>query len=91
MPRLASAFGSLRNGLGEKSIVAQVGVRIERHWRKENHNWLMQRIRGLDRDVERGIIERPLRPLHPVHHAATSGIGRAGAADGYARIGVKMT
>ncbi len=86
---LARAFSGIGNALREKRVVPQVGVRVERHRRKENHDRLMQCIRGFNRNVERGIVERALGALHPVHHAAAGWIGRAGATDGDARVRAK--
>ena len=59
--------------------MAEIGVRIKRNRRKEHHGGLSQRIRRIDRYVERGIIQTPLRALHPVHDASPSRIRRSRA------------
>jgi len=38
---LAGASGNVGNSLGEECVVAQVGVRVERHRRKEDDDGLM--------------------------------------------------
>ncbi len=69
----ARAFGDLRNALRQKCVVPQIGVGIERHRREENHHRLLQSVCRLDRHIERGIVERALGTLHPVHHAPAVG------------------
>ena len=66
--------------------MAEIGVRIKRDGRKEHHSGLPQSIRRIDRDVERGIIQTPLRALHPVHDASPSSIRRSRAPDRDSRL-----
>jgi len=53
--------------------IRMMGMRNEL---KEHDNRLAQTITGFDGRVERGIIRRSLRALHPVNHASTVGVGR---------------
>ena len=76
---LACAFGDVRDALGQKRVVPQVGVGIKRHRRKEDHHWLLQMVGHFHGDIERRVIERSLGALHPVHDAASLGVGSAGA------------
>src|SRR5208283_2306344 len=82
----AGTLGDTGNALREERVVAQVGMRVERHRREENHNRLLEGIGGLDCYVERGIVESALCSLHPVDDAA-AGRRWSGAANGDARIG----
>ncbi len=76
----------VRNALGEKTVVAKVGVRIEGHRREEYDCGLSQRVRCLNCHVQRGIIQSSLRPLHPVNDASASRIGWSGTPHGHPRI-----
>ena len=79
--------GDVRNALRQKCEVPQICIRIVRHRREEDDDRLLQRIRGFHRDIERRIVQRALRALHPVHDAATA-LGRcARAANSDAQIG----
>jgi hypothetical protein len=69
--------------------VPQVRVRIERNRRKKNDAGLAQQVRGFYSNFKRRIIKRPLRPLHPVHHARAAGFGSAAASNRDARISRK--
>ena len=80
------AVGQFGQPLDEKPVVPQVGALDERVQAEEHHHRLLQRVAGLDRDVERRVVGGPLRALHPVHDAPPVGIGRAGAAHADARI-----
>lgn len=64
----------------------QIGVRIEGHGREKDHYRLMKSVGRCDRNIERRIVERALSPLHPVHHAAITRVGRSGATDGDAGV-----
>ena len=55
----------------------QIRVGIKRDRREENNDRFAQRIRGVDRDIERRIIDAALGPLHPVDDARAFGIRRA--------------
>ena len=83
---LVRALLDIRYSLRKKREVPQVRMRIERHRCKENDDRLIQRIRSFDRNVERGIIERALCPLHPVHDAAIAAGGRTRPSHGDTRI-----
>jgi hypothetical protein len=79
-------FRQLRQPFDEKPVVPQVRALHERVQAEEHHHRLAERVGGVDRDVERGIVGRALRALHPVHDAAPIGIGRTGAADAHPRV-----
>ena len=83
----AGAFSNVRNTLRQERVMSQVGVGIKRHRREENHHRLLQSVSRFYRYVESGIIQRPLRTLHPVDDAAARGIGRAVTADRHTWIG----
>ncbi len=68
----------------------QIGVGIERHGREKDDDRLAQRVGGLDRDIERGIVEGALGALHPVNDAGAVGIGSALAAHADTRIFEKL-
>jgi hypothetical protein len=46
--------------------VALVGVRIERNDPEKHHQWLAELVGRVDGCVERGIVRRALRALHPI-------------------------
>ena len=74
------------DALIEKTVVAQVGVWIKRHRREKYNHRLAQGVgRGHGR-IERGIVDAALGALHPVDDTGSVGVGRAGAANGNARI-----
>ena len=77
----AGALGRVRNAFSQKSVVPQICVRIKRHRREEDDDGLSQNVGGFDGDIQCGIVEGALRPLHPVDDAAAFGIGIAGPAD----------
>jgi hypothetical protein len=56
-------------------------MRIKRDWRKKNNARFAYQVCGLHRNFKRGIVERPLRALHPVNHALTVRVGRAWPSD----------
>ena len=64
----------------------QVTVGIERDRGEEDDDRLVQRVRRLDRSIEGRIVDRALRPLHPVDDASTVRIGIAFPPHPYARV-----
>ena len=81
---------NVRNALDQKSIGPQIGIRIKRHGRKERDHRLAQRVRRLNRHVERGIVDTALRALHPVNNTGAVGIGSALAPHADTRIFEKL-
>ena len=41
----------------QKLIVAEIAMRVERHWCKKNHDRLMQRITHINSEVEGGVVD----------------------------------
>ena len=86
---LAGPFGGVGNALRQKRVVPQIGMRIERHRRKENHNRLMQCIRGFDRKSSAGLssarcarciqytTQRPAGSGAPARRTVTRGVGES--------------
>lgn len=68
------------NTVGKKSIVPEIGMRIERHGSEKHHYGLTEGVCGINRDIESGIIHAALRSLHPVNSAGAVRIYRAIAA-----------
>jgi len=84
---LGKFLRDIGNARGQKAVVAQVRVRIKRHRRKENDHRFSQLIPHPDRNVQSGIIQPPLRSLHPVDDALSPRVGCFGAANHDAGIG----
>ena len=78
---LFQSFGNRWDSLIEKTVMPQIGVRIKRDRSKKDNARFAQRICRLHRHLKRGIIERPLRPLHPVDNARAVPVGFAGSTD----------
>ena len=66
----------LGDAVEQKRVVALVRVRIERHDAEEHDERLAEPIGGIDRRVERRIVERALRTLHPVDDDTPSRVDR---------------
>ncbi len=77
---LGECGGDVGDTLVQKTVVAQIGVRIKRDGREKDDDRLVQQVRGLNRDIECRIVDAALRALHPVDDASAIGIGRAGVA-----------
>ena len=84
---LCEGGGDVGNALVEKAIMAEIGVRIERHRREVGDDGLTECVGGLHGDVERGIVDAALRTLHPVNNAQSVQVGRALAANANAGSG----
>ena len=78
-------FCNVGNSLSKESVVPEICGR-KRAGSKKNHHRLAQYIGRFDRSIERGIIDSPLRALHPVNHAGAVGIGNPISPHGDARI-----
>jgi hypothetical protein len=83
---LLQLFGNIGNALRKKRIVPQVRAWVKGNRSKENHNRLAKFVADFNGDIERWIVERTLRTLHPVHNASAVKIWRSGAAHRHPRI-----
>ena len=83
---LAESLLDVRNPGGEKAVVAQTGVRIKRHWRKEYNHRLAEFVAKLDRHIQSWVIQCSLGALHPVDYALSLWIRRSGFPHGDAGI-----
>jgi hypothetical protein len=63
---------------GEKAVVAQIGVRIKRHWRKESNHRLAEFVAKLNRHIQSRVVQRTLCALHPVDYALSFWIRSSG-------------
>jgi hypothetical protein len=66
-------FGYVGNALCEERIMAGVG-RLKWTRRKEDNEGLVEQVCGFYRDIESGVVESALSPLHPVQNARSIGI-----------------
>ena len=82
----AKPRGDIGEAMDEEPVVTLVGALDERIQPEEHNDGFPERIAELDRDVERWVVRGTLGALHPVHDAATVGIGRPLRANGHARI-----
>jgi len=64
----------------------QIRHRMPRQQAEENDDRLSKRIPHCDRRVESRIVQRSLRPAHPIHDASPVWIDRSSAAHNHARI-----
>ncbi len=78
--------GEIGEPLGEEGVVTQVGSFDERVQPEEDDERLAQQVGGDDGDVERRVVDRALRPLHPVDHRVAVGIRGAAPPDRDARV-----
>ena len=60
-------------------VMTQIRVMSGRQQLKKHQHRLSELIPRCDGDIQRIIISGALRPLHPINHAASFGIGRAGS------------
>ena len=65
---------------------ARVAVRVPGDDAEEHDERLREGIRGVDGRVERGIVDRALRSLHPVHDRLAAGIDPVTVSPRRARI-----
>src|SRR5579864_8352608 len=80
------ALGNSRDSLTQKTVMAQIGVRIEGYRCEKDHARFAQQVCGLHRDLESGIIQRPLGPLHPVNNALAVGVRITRSTDSNTRV-----
>ena len=73
--------------IDEKLMMAEVGTCDERVEPEEHDDRLVQLVADGNRNVERRVVHRPLRALHPIHDGFAFWVGRAAPANGDARIG----
>ncbi len=64
--------------IDEELVVPPLGLRVVGSQTENRHHGLSQRVTQRDCHVERGIVDSPLRPLHPVNDALPLAIGCAG-------------
>jgi hypothetical protein len=81
--------GNVGNSLVQKTIVPQVAMRVKRYRREKDNARLLEKICSLYGNFKRRIIQRSLRSLHPVNHAAAAGIRSAATSNRNARISRK--
>jgi hypothetical protein len=62
--------------------MAQVCIGIGRNRREKNYGRLAQGVGGVDRNIQRGIVDAALSPLHPVDNTCSIPIGRAASPHG---------
>ncbi len=74
-------IGDVREPVGEKPVVTKIAAGHERIDPEEDHHGFAKAIARVDRDVERRVVPRALRPLHPVDDGGAIGIGRTVDAD----------
>ena len=84
-PALFERLGDVEDSLSQESVMAKICGR-KRARSEKHHHRLAQRIGCFDRSIERGIVDSPLRTLHPVNHAGAVGMWSAIPAHGYPRI-----
>lgn len=77
---------NFRNRLIQKTVVAQVRVGIKRNGCEKDHDGFPEGIGSVNRNGQGWIIDSPLGPLHPIHHACSVRIGRARTANRDSRI-----
>src|SRR5581483_11364147 len=77
---LLQSLGYVRNSIRVEGVMPQVRMGIERDGSEEDNAWLVQSIGGLDRNIQRGIVQSALRALHPVDDARAVGIRCAATA-----------
>src|SRR5438270_12264750 len=83
---LLQAIGNRRNPLIEKTVMPQIGVRIKWHGSKKDNAWFAQQVCGVHCQLKSWIIERTLRPLHPVDNAGAVTIRFARPTDSDTRV-----
>src|SRR5579863_1965818 len=65
---------NIGNAFVKKAVVAEVGMWIERYWSEKHDDRLFECVRSFDRDSKCGIVDCPLRTLHPVNDTCAFGI-----------------
>jgi len=84
---LCEGGSDVGNAFGEEAIVADISVWIKGHRCEVRDDGLAQRVARLNGDVERGIVNAALRPLHPVDDAQSLRVGGTIAAEANAGSG----
>jgi len=85
-PARGGIFGHIAQAPLQEMVVAQVGMGIIRNDGEEHHHRQSEQIPGLDRDIDRRVVDDAHRPLHPVDDASATVAGRAGATNQHAGL-----
>ena len=88
---LLQIFFDVSEALVQEDVVAQVGVGKIRDGREVDQNREIQGVGNFYRYVERGIIQRSFRSLHPVDNAFSVWRGGSAAPDENSGVGGDFT